>query len=141
MQHPDMRISTLNHFTIELQHKTQNAVRSRVLRPKVKGVVLYFSHNANCLVHASVIVFTDDARCDFAWLNRDRLIDHALLLGVITHLDMARNREILAKRMADKTVVGQNATQIGMAFEHDTKQIESFALKPVGRAPELAQRR
>src|ERR1035437_4307448 len=114
MQHPDMRISTLNHFTIELQHKTQNAVRSRVLRPKVKGVVLYFSHNANCLVHASVIVFTDDARRDLAWLNRDRLIDDALLFGVIT--------------------------QLGMAFEHDTKQIESFALKPVGRAPELAQR-
>ena len=57
------------------------------------------------LLQASVVVFTDDARRDLAVLNRDGLINHALLLRVITHFDVTGDREILAERVTNETVV------------------------------------
>ncbi len=35
MQQADVRIDPLDHFTVQLQHQAQNAVRGRVLRPEV----------------------------------------------------------------------------------------------------------
>jgi len=39
MKQTDVRIDTLDHLTVELQHETQHAVRSRMLRPEVDGEV------------------------------------------------------------------------------------------------------
>jgi hypothetical protein len=52
-----------------------------------------------------------------------RLVDHALLLIVVAHLDEAGQREILAQRMPLETVIGQDAAQIRMAGEQDAVQI------------------
>jgi hypothetical protein len=40
-----MRVSTLNDLTVELKHQAQYAMCSRVLRAKVQGVILDFSHD------------------------------------------------------------------------------------------------
>src|SRR5882724_5531126 len=77
-------------------------------------------------MQATVVVFTNDARRDLARLDRDRLIDDALLLCVITHLDVAGGRKVLAERMTDETVVGQDASQIEMAFEQDAVEVEGL---------------
>src|SRR5208283_4458900 len=42
---------------------------------------------------------------------------------------------ILAQRMADESVIEQDAAQIGMASELDAEHVEAFALEPVGRLP------
>src|SRR5512141_2560528 len=86
------------------------------------------------------MVFADDARRDFARLYAHRLVDHALLLRVVAHFDLPRNREILAERMADEAVVGEYPAQVRMAGEHDAEQVERFALVPVGVAPDAAER-
>ena len=44
MQQADMRIGTLNGFAVQLQHEAKHAVRRRMLRPEVHGVVADFSH-------------------------------------------------------------------------------------------------
>ena len=44
MQESDVRVSALNDFPIELQHQAQHAVRRRVLRTEVHGVVTNFGH-------------------------------------------------------------------------------------------------
>jgi len=36
--------------------------------------------------------------------------------------------------MTDETVVGQDAAQVVVAFEHNAEQVEGFALEPVGRS-------
>ena len=46
-----------------------------------------------------VILFAHDARRDHARFDRHRLVDHAFLVGVVTHLDVARQRELLADRL------------------------------------------
>ena len=88
------------------------------------------------MFQTAVGFFADHARHDFARLDRHWLIDHALLLRVVAHFDIARHREVLAERMTDETVVGQNAAQVGVAFEHDAEQVERFALVPVRRRPD-----
>ena len=85
----------------------------------------------------AIVFFADDARCDLARLNAHRLVDHALTLGVVAHFHMTRQREILAEGMADETVVGQDAAQVGMAFENDAIEVKGFALVPVGRVPQV----
>ena len=40
MQQADVRIGALDHLAVQLQHQAQHAVRRRVLRPKVHGVIL-----------------------------------------------------------------------------------------------------
>jgi hypothetical protein len=43
------------------------------------------------------------------------LVHHALLVGVVTHFDVADQREVLAERMADEAVVREDAAQIRVA--------------------------
>src|SRR5664279_6156344 len=82
--------------------------------------------------------FTDDARRHFTRLDGHRLIDHALLLGVVTHLDIPGKGEVLAEGMADKAIVRQDAAQIDMTLEMDAEQVEGFPLVPVGAVPDLS---
>ena len=44
VQQADVRVGALDDFAIELEHQTQYAVCSRVLRSKIQGVVLDISH-------------------------------------------------------------------------------------------------
>ncbi|MEZ5891773.1 MAG: hypothetical protein R3C58_01295 [Parvularculaceae bacterium] len=39
MKEADMRIDALDDFAVKLEHKTQNAVRRRVLRPEIDGEI------------------------------------------------------------------------------------------------------
>ena len=73
--------------------------------------------------------------------DTDRLIHHALFLGIVLNLDVTGQREVLAERVTDKTVVGKNTTKIGMTFEHDAVKIEGLALVPVSAAPDIHHRR
>src|SRR5579862_586871 len=83
------------------------------------------------------IVVPDDARNQGARINRDRLVDDALQFSVIAHLDVADQRKILAERVADESIVGEQAPQIRMASEQDAVQVKGFALEPVGAGPDL----
>ena len=69
-----------------------------------------------------------------------RLVHHALLVGVVAHFDVADQREVLAERMADETVVGEDAAQIRVTGEQDAEQVEGFALEPVGARPDVDHR-
>ncbi len=147
VQQADMGVGALHDFAVELEHQAQHAVRGRVLRTKVQGVVLDFSHRGSpecarsASVQASVLFFADDAGRDLARLDRHRLVHHAARLGVVAHLDVARQREILAEGMADEAVVGQDAAQVVMAIEHDAIEVEGLALVPVGGVPDAGHRR
>ena len=70
-----------------------------------------------------------------------RLVDDALLLVVVAHLDKAGEREILAQRMTVETVVGQDAAHVRMAGEQHAVQVEGFALEPVGAGKNADDRR
>src|SRR6187397_1317533 len=50
------------------------------------------------------VVVADHLRHQRARLDAHRLVHHALLVGVVTHLDVADQREVLAERMADEAV-------------------------------------
>jgi hypothetical protein len=65
--------------------------------------------------------FANDPRRDFAGLNGHRLINDPLLLGVVTHFDVAGNRKILAERMPDEAVVGKDAAQVVVPRENDAR--------------------
>ena len=52
---------------------------------------------------------------------------------------MADQREVLAERMADEAVVGEEAAQVRVAREQDAEEVEGLALEPVGRGPDLDQ--
>jgi hypothetical protein len=78
---------------------------------------------------------TDDLGHQHARLDADRLVNHALLLGIVDHLDIAAEREVLAKRMPDEAVVGEQAPQVRMPLEQDAEQVEGLALEPVGAVP------
>ena len=85
-------------------------------------------------------VVADDARHQRPRLDRHRLVDHAPLLRVVAHFDVADQREVLAERVPDETVVGQDAPQIRMAVEQDAEQVEGLAFEPVRRG-QTSQRR
>ena len=91
-------------------------------------------------MEATVVVFADDARRDLARLDAHGLVDHAAQLGVVTHLDVTRQREILAEGVADEAVVGEDAAQVVVALEDDAVKVKSFALVPVGGAPDVGER-
>src|SRR3954462_13671639 len=61
----------------------------------------------------------------------NRFVDDTLLLVVVTHLDEAGERKILAQRMTLETVVGEDAAHVGMAGEQDAIEIVGFALEPL----------
>src|SRR6185295_17385639 len=87
-----------------------------------------------------VVRLAHDSRRDFARIDGDGLVDHAALLGVVAHFDMARQREVLAERMADEAVVGEDAPQVRMPLEHDAEKVERLALEPVHPGPHLDER-
>jgi hypothetical protein len=105
MQQADVRVGALHDLAVHLQHQAQHAVRGRMLRAEVQGVVadLGLAHFFTCcccgfglrLLPARVLA--DHARHQHARLDRHRLVDHALLLGVVAHLDVADQREVLAE--------------------------------------------
>src|SRR6185295_3390220 len=88
------------------------------------------------LLDIPVMRFPHHSRYSLTRFNGDWLIDHALLFGVVADFNKPGERKILAKRMADKAIVGQDASQIGMPGEHDSEQVESLALEPVRRRPD-----
>ena len=51
------------------------------------------------------------------------------------------HRIVLAQRIAFPVLRHQQPPQIGMAVEHDAEQVPDFALEPVGRRPDAADRR
>jgi hypothetical protein len=71
----------------------------------------------------------------------ERLNDNALLLLVVTDLGVTSKREVLAERVAVETVIGHDATEIGVSNEEDTEQVVDLTLVPVGTVVETAKRR
>src|SRR5690349_22454652 len=63
----------------------------------------------------------------------DGLVDDALLVVVVAHLDVAGEGEVLAQREALEAVVGEDAPEVGMAREQDAVHVVSLPLVPVGR--------
>ncbi len=88
VQQADVRIGALDHLAVELQHQAQHAVRGRMLRAKVQGVVVDFSHDLGRPItqflvpaYVPVALLAHDARRHLARLDRHRLVNHALLVG------------------------------------------------------------
>src|SRR3990172_8035485 len=102
--------------------------------------VLWLTIVGSLRFKVAVAILADDARGDLARLDRDRLINHAPLLGVVAHLDMARHREVLAEGMTDKAVVGKDASKVRVPGKHDSEQIERFALVPSRARPHARDR-
>src|SRR5262249_52784208 len=81
------------------------------------------------------VILTDDLRYEHARLDGHGLVDDALLLRVVAHLDVAGEREVLAERVADEAVVREDAAQVRMAAEQDAEEVERLALEPVCATP------
>ena len=60
-----MRVDTLDHLAIEVQHKPQHAVRRRVLRPKIDGEGAY-----GCLGHDGLDSMYRRTMLSSAWAVR-----------------------------------------------------------------------
>src|SRR5262245_22156832 len=82
------------------------------------------------------IVAADDLRHERAGHDAHGLVDHPALHGVVAHLDVTDQREVLSERMTDETVVGQDPPQIRMPLEQDAVEVERLALVPIGRGPD-----
>src|SRR6478735_5609089 len=72
------------------------------------------------------VVVADHLRHQGAFHDLHGLVDHPLLVGVVPHFDIAHQREVLAERMADETIVGKQAAQVRVAVENDAEQIEGL---------------
>src|SRR5690606_1478291 len=81
------------------------------------------------------VVVANDLRHERAGLDAHRLVYDAPLFRVVAHLDVADHREILAERMSDEAVIGQDAAKVGMTAEQDAEQVERLAFVPIRRAP------
>src|SRR5574340_1249241 len=92
------------------------------------------------MANVSVVLLAHHPRRDLARLYGHRLVDHAALIGVVAHFDIAGYREVLAEGMADETVIREDATQIVVAGEQDAVQIERLALVPIDRRPHIDER-
>ena len=132
VQQANVRIRTLNHLAIELQHQAQHTVGRGVLRAEIQCVIFDVSHGS---MRSAVLLFSDDAWRDFPRLNAHRLVNHPFLLGVITHFHMARGREVFAEWVANEAIVGEQAAQIFVAVKDNAKKIKGLALEPIGRTP------
>ncbi len=147
MQQADVRIGAHDGFAVHLQHQAQHAVRSRMLRAEVHRVIADFldahAQFSRQWSAASALAWIRSASSRITRGTSTRgsiehgFIDHALLLGVVAHFDVADQREILAERMADETVVGKDAAQIRMTVVDDAEQVERFALEPVQARPDM----
>ena len=111
-----MRIGLLDDFAVHLEHQAQHAVRRRMLRTEVHREIADLVHCLLVLQRRVVaVVVANHLRHQRARLDGHRLVHHALLVGVVAHFDVADQREVLAERMADEAVVGEDAAQIRMA--------------------------
>ena len=88
------------------------------------------------MFYVPVALFTNNSRSNLTRFDRHRLINDSLLFGVITHLDVAVNREVLAERMTNETIIRKYPAQIGMTRKDNPVQIEGFTLKPVNSVPD-----
>lgn len=59
-----------------------------------------------------------------------RLVHDALLLLIVSNLGVTGQWEVLAKRMAVESIIGQHTAEIGMAGEEDTKHVVHFTFVP-----------
>ena len=147
MQQADVRIGLLDDFAVHLEHQAQHAVRRGMLRTEVQREIADLSHvrlRLHCAPTGTsfkspvvAVVFADHARHERARLDAHRLIHDAALRRVVFHFDVADQREVLAERMTDEAVVGEDAAQIRMTLEQDAVQVERFALVPVGGRPDV----
>src|SRR5512139_3919217 len=83
------------------------------------------------------VVLADHPRHERARLDRHRLVHDAALRLVVAHFDVADQREVLAERVPDEAVIGEDAAQVRVAAEQNAEQVERLALEPVGRLPDL----
>src|SRR6185503_6752102 len=82
-------------------------------------------------------VVADDLRNERARLDADGFVDDAPFRRVVTHLDVADQREVLAERMADEAVVREQAAEVRVSAEQDTGEVERVTLEPIGGAPDV----
>src|SRR5471032_345273 len=75
------------------------------------------------------IVVANHARHQGARFDSDRLVDDALEFRVITHFDISDQREVLAERVPDKPVVGQQPAQVRVPAKQYAVQIKGLALE------------
>ncbi len=161
-----MRIGAHHGFAVHFQDQAQHAVRRRMLRAEVHRVIADFllafgriaREGIGCLAELTHLAVSDPAhftsgslitgivanhaRHADARLDRGhRLVHHTLALFVVAHFDVADQREILAERVADESIVGQDAAQVRVTIEHDAEQVECFALEPVHARPDIGHRR
>ncbi len=149
MQQPDMRIDALDDLAVKLQHEAQHAVRRRMLRPEIDGEVAHrgsvHGDGFGLLVARQHVVraFPRRQEIEIAEFLREphRLVEHALLLVVVAHLDEAGEREILAQRMALEAVVGEQPAHVGMIGEHHAVEVPGLALEPLGAGKHRDDRR
>src|SRR5262245_44451437 len=92
---------------------------------RISAIGLDLSARAAVLEHRLVaVVLADHLRHQRARLDAHRLIDDAALVGVVTHLDVADERKVLAERMPDEAVIREDAAQIRVSLEQDAEEIE-----------------
>src|SRR4029453_2264065 len=85
-------------------------------------------------------LLADDLGHRHPWFDADGLVDDAAARGVVAHFDVARKREVLAKRVPDEAVVREDPAQVRVPSEQDSVEVECLALVPVGRRPPLRDR-
>ena len=115
MEEPNVRIDALDDFAVELENEPQNAMRGGMLRTPIEGEITdrIVAHVKSVLRRSSLrvalgllVAWQNIVDRAFPWRQEverpellgevNRLIEDALLLIVIAHLDIARHREILA---------------------------------------------
>ena len=85
--------------------------------------------------HIITVVMPDGLGHQYAVLDRDRLVHDSALLRVIAHFHVALQRKVLAERMPDKTIVGQDASQVWMSVENDAEQVKRLPFPASWRRP------
>src|SRR5262245_12489034 len=133
-------IAYLSHLPMDTGKREKGNGKSQSMRG-FSRFPLPFSRCSNSMLRPkiTVLLLTNDPRRDLARLDRHGLINHALLIGVVPHFDVSRERKVLAERMADESVVGENAAQIRMPAEHDAEQVERFTLEPIRARPDTGE--
>src|SRR5262249_3949940 len=151
---------------VEVQDETQHAVRRRVLGPEIHGEIaqISFSHGtqsecgvriratrysltfpvSRLLVPRQRIARTLPRRQEIEvaeFLRQpDRLVDDALLLVVVAHLDETGEGKILAQRMTLESVVREQPTHVRVPGKEHPVEIVSLALEPVGTGKDADDR-
>src|SRR6185312_10203761 len=86
------------------------------------------------------IVVTDDLGHQDPRFDADRLVHHTPLLRIVAHLHIAGEREVLAERMADEAVIGEQAAQVRVTLEQNAEHVEGLALEPIDAGPHTGHR-